>query len=152
MFDKAFPFTPEKMAELFKTADMTKMMEAMKVPGMDPSILIEAQKKNMDALMAANQAAASGYQDLFKKQVAIFEETMSEAQKQMAAFDPSKMTPEAAEAQAQLAQAAYERAIRHMTELAEAAKDANSKAFAIVSERMKDSMTELRDMAKSIKS
>ena len=67
--------------------------------GVDPDALMKAQQKNMDALVAANKAAAAGYQDLFKKQMAIFEETMAEAQKQMKALDATKLDPQQAKAQ-----------------------------------------------------
>ena len=78
MFDKGFyAFDPEKFAELFKTADFTKFFEQTKLPGFDMEAMMAAQKKNMDALVEANKAAAAGYQDLFKKQVSIYEETMS---------------------------------------------------------------------------
>ena len=148
MFENSpFPMKPEQFAEMFKSADLTKMMEKMKVPGFDAAALAESQKKNMDALMEANKAAAAGYQDLFKKQIAIFEETMAEARTRLAEFDMSKMTPETAQASAEVTRAAYEKAIAHMTELATAAKDANSAAFEVVSARMKESLAELQDMA-----
>ena len=84
MFDpKTFSFDVEKMTELFKQNDFTKHLAALRVPGVDAEALLSAQQKNMDALVEANKAAAAGYQDLFKKQMAIFEETMAEAQKQM---------------------------------------------------------------------
>jgi len=148
MFDKnMFGFDAEKMSEMFKVPDMTKMMEGMKMPGFDAQAMMEAQKKNVEALMAANKAAAAGYQDFFKKQMAIFEETMSTAQSQMGSMDAS-MSPDAAAKQAELMKVAMEKALANMTELAEAAKKANEEAFAIVQARVKESLAELQAMAK----
>ena len=143
MFDpKTFSFDVEKMTELFKQNDFTKNLAALRVPGIDADALITAQQKNMDALIEANKAAAAGYQDLFKKQMAIFEETMAEAQKQMKAFDATKIDAEKAKAQGELARAAFEKA------LAEAAQKANAEAYEIVAARIKESIGELSALAK----
>ena len=119
----------------------------MKMPGVDAEALVAAQQKNMDALVEANKAAAAGYQDLFKKQMSIFEETMAEAQKHMKSFDATKLDAETAKAQAELAKAAFEKALANMQALAESAQKANAEAYEIVSARIKESLAELRDMA-----
>ena len=108
---------------------------------------MSSQKKNMDALVEANKAAAAGYQDLFKRQMAIFEETMTEAQAQLKAFDATKIDPDSAKAQAELAKAAFEKALANMQALAEGAQKANAEAYEIVSARIKESLAELREMA-----
>ena len=147
MFDpKMFQFDVEKMQEFFKTNDFTRQFAGMKMPGLDTDAIVEAQRKNMDALVAANQAAAAGYQDLFKKQVSIFEETMAEAQKQLKTFDTAKRDPESTKAQAELARAAFEKALANMQVLAEAAQKANAEAYQIVAGRIQESIVELRDM------
>ena len=150
MFDKGFySFEPEKFAELFKSADMTKFFEQAKLPMFDFEALMATQQKNMDALVEANKAAAAGYQDLFKKQVAIYEETMASAQEQISEMKMDQLTPEAASRQADLMKAAFEKAIANMTELAEAAKKANADAFEIVQARVKESIEELKALSKT---
>jgi len=143
---KTFSFDAEKMTEFFKQNDFTKQLASLKMPGMDPEALVKAQQKNMDALVEANKAAAAGYQDLFKKQIAIFEETMTEAGKQMKAFDTTKME-DRAKAQGELAKAAFEKALANMQALAEGAQKANTQAYEIVSQRIKDSIVELKELA-----
>ena len=147
MFDpKTFSFDVEKMTEFFKQNDFTKHFAAMKMPGVDADALVAAQQKNMDALVEANKAAAAGYQDLFKKQMSIFEETMAEAQRHMKSFDATKLDPDAAKAQAELAKAAFEKALANMQALAETAQKANAEAYEIVSARVKEGLSELREM------
>jgi phasin family protein len=119
----------------------------MKLPGVDPEALMSAQAKNMDALVEANKAAAAGYQDLFKKQMQIFEETMAEAKRQVAAFDATKIDADKAKVQAELFKVAFEKALANMKELAESAQRANAEAYEIVAARIRDSMAELRDLA-----
>jgi phasin family protein len=148
MFDpKTFSFDVEKMTEFFKQNDFTKQFAQMKMPGIDAEALMAAQQKNMDALVQANKAAAAGYQDLFKKQMSIFEETMAEAQAHLKNFDATKLDPEKAKASADLAKAAFEKALANMQALAESAQKANTEAYDIVSARIKESLAELRDMA-----
>ncbi len=151
MFDpKTFAFDPEKMTDFFKQNDFTKQFAAFKMPGFDPEAIMAAQNKNMDALVEANKAAAAGFQDLFKKQVAIFEETMAEAQKHMKSFDTTKLDAESAKAQGELAKAAFEKALGNMQALAETAQKSNAEAYEIVSARIKESMSELQEMAAKV--
>lgn len=153
MFDpKTFTFDVEKMTQFFKDNEFTKQMSAMKMPGMDTEALMATQQKNMDALIEANKAAAAGYQDLFKKQMAIFEETMAEAQKHMASFDATKLDADKAKAQTELAKTAFEKALSNMQALAEGAQKANAEAYEIVSARIQESMAELRDYAANLTS
>ncbi len=148
MFDpKTFAFDPEKMTEFFKQNDFTKQLANFKMPGFDAEALMGTQKKNMEALVEANKAAAAGYQDLFQKQIAVFEETIAEAQKHMKAFDTTKLDAETAKAQGELAKAAFEKAVANMQALADAAQKANASAYEIVSARIQESIAELRDMA-----
>jgi phasin family protein len=150
MFDpKTFSFDVEKMTEFFKQNDFTKHLANLKLPEIDADALMKAQQKNMNALVEANKAAAAGYQDLFKMQMSIFEETMAEAQKQLKGFDATKIDPERAKAQGELAKAAFEKALANMQALAESAQKANSEAYEIVAARIKESIAELRDMAAS---
>ncbi len=150
MFDpKTFSFDVEKMTEFFKQNDFTKQIASLKMPGFDSEAIVSAQNKNMNALVEANKAAAAGYQDLFKKQMSIFEETMAEAQKHLKGFDATKLDAESAKAQGEVAKAAFEKALANMQALAEAAQKANAEAYEIVSARIKESMVELRELATS---
>ena len=144
---KTFSFDVDKMTEFFKQNDFTKHLASLRVPGMDAEALMSTQKKNMDALVQANKAAASGYQDLFKKQVQIFEETMAEAKRQVASFDAARIDADKAKAQGELVKAAFEKALANMKALAESAQKANADAYDIVSARIREGMGELRDMA-----
>jgi len=140
-------FDPAQFQELFKSYDMTKFFPSAQTPQVDPSALMEAQKKNMEALVAANQKAAEGYKVLFEKQVKVFETTMSEARKHAESFDATKMSPDAAQKQTEFAKASFEKALKNMTALAEEAQKANSDAYTVVSKRVEDSVKELQAIA-----
>jgi len=148
MFDpKTFSFDVEKLTDFFRQNDFSKQLAGMKLPGVDAEALMSAQQKNMDALVEANRAAAAGYQDLFKKQMQIFEETMAEAKRQVASFDAARIDADKAKAQGELVKAAFEKALANMKALAESAQKANADAYDIVSARIREGMGELRDMA-----
>ena len=140
-------FDPAQFQELFKSYDMTKFFPSAQTPQVDPSALMEAQKKNMDALVEANKKAAEGYKSLFEKQVKVFETTMAEARKHAEGFDASKMSPDTAAEQTEFAKVAFEKAVKNMTVLAEEAQKANSEAYKVVSKRVEDSVKELQTLA-----
>ena len=144
-------FDPSQFTELFKSYDMTKFFPTGQSPQLDPNALMEAQKKNMEALVAANQKAAEGYKALFEKQISVFETTMAEARKHAESFDASNMSPDAAQKQTDFAKAAFEKALKNMTALAEEAQKANSEAYKVVSSRVEDSVKELQAMATKFK-
>ena len=134
MFDpKTYTFDMDKLTELFRQNDFTRQLSGMKMPGFDADAVMAAQQKNMNALVEAHKAAAAGSQDLFKKQ--------------MKAFDATKLDADTAKAQAELAKAAFEKALANMQALAEAAQKANAEAYEIVSARIKESIGELKELA-----
>jgi len=47
--------------------DFSKLIEQVKLPGFDMASVIETQRKNIDALTAANQLAYDGMQALMQK-------------------------------------------------------------------------------------
>lgn len=140
-----FGFDPEALQSLFKHADFTKMMQGYSPAGIDAAKLWETQQKNLEALIAANQTAASGVQAVFAKQVAMLEEAMADAKAQLSALDQTAMDPKQATAQTEAAKASFERTLKRMGDLAETAQTANGEAFEIVAERVKAAMSELRD-------
>jgi phasin family protein len=142
----AFPFDPEALKDLFKLPDLMQMAKDFRLPEVDSTAIIEAQKRNMDALVEANRAAAAGYQDLFARQLAIFEETMGEARRMLDGIDATRIDAETARSRTELAKAAFARALENMKSLAESAQKANSDAAGIVAERVRASIAELQDL------
>lgn len=148
MYDKnPFAFDAKSIEEFFKAGDFTKSLFGTEMPSFDTKALMAAQKKNMDALVEANKAAAAGYQELFGRQVALFQETMKEAQSQIASFDAKDLSPEGASAQGEVVKAAFEKAVGNMKELAEQAQKANTEAYNLVAARIKDQVEELKATA-----
>lgn len=152
--DNAYAFDASKIADMFKPMDMTKMFDGAtfdptSFKGFDQAGLMAAQQKNMSALVAAQQAAAAGYQDLFEKQVAIFQETMTAAQEQISELTKAEPNADSAAKQTALTTKAFESAVANAQALADAAHKANADAYEIVRARVETSIEELKASMKS---
>lgn len=144
-----FLFDPSAFSDFFNASDFSKFMQMPDMPtSMNPAALIEFQKKNMDAFVSANKAAADAYQDLFKKQVEVFQATMDEARKHAESVPPADMSPDAAKKRMDYAQATMKAAMDNMTALAEETRKANADAFKTVQTRVQASIEELSKLSK----
>ena len=142
-----FPFDPSLIAAFFKDNDLSRFFPQNTMPDMDPMAVMEAQKKNMDALIEANKTAAAGYQDLFKKQLAAFEATVLAA-KDHAETMGSGTSQSTVENQGEFVKSALENAMANMTALAHDAQKANVDAYAVVAERVEENVRELQELAR----
>lgn len=127
--------------------DMTKMLGDVKIPGFDMQAIVDAQRKNIEALTAANQAAVQGIQAVAQRQAEILSQAMSEVSsvaQQLAgsASNPQEMTTK----QAELVRKAFEQALANARELAEMVSKSNTEAFAIINKRVTESLQELKSL------
>ena len=125
--------------------DMTKMLGDVKIPGFDMQAIMDAQRKNIEALTAANQTAVQGMQAVAQRQAEILSQAMSEVSsiaQQLAgsASNPQEMTAK----QAELVRKAFEQALANARELAEMVSKSNTEAFAIINKRVTESLQELK--------
>ncbi len=142
-FPFAFPLTfdAEKLTELFSTA---------KLPGVDADAVLAAQQKNVDALIEANQVVIAGYQDLYKRQVALFEAAVAETKDQLAQVQGQPLTADQATQNVDALKAAFEKAATDVKELAELAQKANTGAFEIVKARAEEAVAEFKTAAEKV--
>jgi phasin family protein len=125
--------------------DFGKMMGDLKIPGFDMQTAMDAQRKNIEALTAANHAAVQGMQAVAQRQAEILSQAMSEVsttaqQLSGAGTNPQELTGK----QAEMARKAFEQALANMRELAEMVSKSNSEAFAIINKRVNDGLQELK--------
>ena len=130
--------------DMSKLTDMQKLSEQFAVPGVDAKILVEAQRKNIEALTGANQVVVQGMQAVAKRQSEILAQAMAEvssaAQQIASAGDPQAMSAK----QAELVRQAFEKAIANMRELAEMVTKSNQEAFQLINQRVAESLEELK--------
>jgi phasin family protein len=122
--------------------DVAEMIERLKMPGLDVSGFIEAQRKNIEALTQANQAAYEGMQELAKRQMEILQETMTEWQAAMS--EAADRAGTSAAQRAEIAEKAFGKAFGNMRELAEMAAKAQTQAWEVVQKRFQESLDDLR--------
>jgi len=92
--------------------------------------MVEAQRKNVGALVEANRLAYQSMQAMVQKQTEMFTRAMQALQAAAAATagaDPTK--------QAEIARRAFETVVADMRELAEMARESQSAAIAHMTER-----------------
>ena len=136
-----FAFDAEKLKELFNIA---------KLPGVDADAMLAAQQKNVDALIEANQVVAAGYQDLYKRQIALFEAAVSQAKDKLTEVQGQPLTADQATQNVETMKAAFEKAAADVKELAEMAQKANTGAFEIVKARAEDAVAEFKAAAEKV--
>ncbi len=134
MSDPTKPFT-----DMFKT-----MGEQLNVPSFDMGKIMEHHQKNLDAMTRSWQAAASGAQEIARKQREIFEEAVKDITALAKEYQPGASAHDAAAKHADYAKRAMEAAIANTRDIAELTKKSAGEALSIVHERMKESLDEIR--------
>ncbi len=124
--------------------DLTKAFTSLNIPGLDVQGLLEAQRKNIEALTEANRLAVEGMQAVARRESEILAQAMSEAQKAAASVQSANGPREVAAAQAELAKQAFEKAIVNMRELAEMVQKSSNDACSIINRRVSVSLDEIK--------
>jgi phasin family protein len=104
--------------------DFSKLIEQVKLPGFDMASVIETQRKNIDALTAANQRAYEGMQALMQKQAEMFNERVKTIQAAVEAFAQ----------QGEYVQQTFKKMFDDMRELAEMAQKSQTETLAAISQ------------------
>jgi phasin family protein len=127
--------------------DLTKMLEQFKLPGIDTQEIVEARRKDIDALVKANQAIYEGMQALANKQGELLKTAMEDIQSAVKGAaggvgvgDPGK--------QGELARKAYEKVLGDMKDLAEIARESQADAMAKITQRGTEHLDEVKKMMK----
>ena len=140
------PFNPFATMD-FSKFDMSKMLGDVKIPGFDMQAVMDAQRKNIEALTAANQAAVQGVQAVAQRQAEILSQALNEISSVAQQLASASSNPqELSSKQAELARKAFEQALANARELAEMVSKSNTEAFAIINKRVTESLQELKTL------
>ena len=121
--------------------DMTKMFEQFKMPGIDMTAILEARRKEVEALVEANKAAYESIQAMARKQAEIMTQAVQGMQQAAQAAigggaDPGKQT--------EIVRKAFEKTLADMKELAEMGRQSQADAMAHLTQRATEQMEEVR--------
>lgn len=128
--------------------NLTKMLEQFKLPGVDTQEILEARRKDIEALAQANQALLDGMQALANKQGELLKVAMEDIQSAVKGAaggagvgDPAK--------QGELARKAYEKVLGDMKDLAEIARSSQADAMVKITQRGTEHLDEVKKMMKA---
>lgn len=130
--------------------DMTKFFTSLKFPMLDMQLLVGIQKKNVEAMQAANQLTVEGLQALVRRQVQIMQENVSQASQIMGALVSAGTPEDKILRQVDLVKSVYESALSNAKELTELASKSNGEATEILTSRVADSLAEMKSVAESV--
>jgi phasin family protein len=139
------PFNPFANFD-FGKFDISKMLGDLKMPGMNLGALMDAQRKNLEALTAANKVAVDGMQAIAKRQAEIMAQALAEVTNITQQLTSATNPQEASVKQAELIKQAFEKSLANMRELAEMINKANTEAFEVINRRFSESLEELRNL------
>lgn len=141
------PFSPFGQLDP-SSFDLSKMIAAAKVPGVDAQALLESHKKNIEALAQANAVAIEGIQSLAKHQMDIMTRTMNEASKAYSSLHAATTPSDKTQVLTDLTKQAFEQALENMRAMADTVSQSNRTAMDVISKRVSDGLDEIRDLAK----
>jgi phasin family protein len=123
--------------------DVTKMLEKFKIPGIDMTAIIEARRKDIEALTESNKAAVQAMQAMASKQAEMLSAAMHEIQATTQSLvgsvgDPAKQT--------EIVKKAYAKALTDAKDLAEMARKAQTDSMASITQRANEHMAEIKQM------
>ena len=128
-------------------ADMMRMLAEFRLPGMpDLEQLASAQRRNFEALSAANRVALEGAQAVARRHTEILQQSMSEMTQAMQSMAGAQDPQARATQQAEMLKAAYERAVGNMREVADLIQKSNSEALSLLNQRFTEAMDEVKAM------
>ena len=122
------------------------------LPKLDVDKLIEAQKKNIDALGQSAQVAAQGAQSVVQKQREVLEAGLREAATLARGFQPLGKPQDNLALQTEFAKKVFEIAVRGAQEGASTARQSTTDAVKIIQDRVKESFEEIRASVRPNKS
>lgn len=146
----ANPFMQNEFTKYFdvsKVMEMPKAFQDFKMPqGFGLEAMMEAQRKNMQAFAAMNQAATESWQTIMRRQSEVMRQAMQESSTMLNAVMTTTAPEEKMTKQAEMAKTVMSRSIANAKEIAEMATKAQYEAMEALSKRMSESLEEMRTM------
>jgi len=129
-------------------AGLNQLLERANLTGIDTAGIVEARRKDIEAILAANRIVYQGAQALAQKQLEILRTTMNAAKSALAEGSLGGTPVEIANRQRELMSKAFQMSLVHMRELADIVHDAQAEAFAVVKGQVED---DIRDLVARVK-
>ena len=125
-------------------ADFSKLWTNGKTANLDMGWLLSYQRKNFEALTAANQRAFEGVQAIAKAQVEFVREAAEEMQKVAKEIVGAGSTEDKLVKQTSVAKDAFETAVANVNELAGLVQKSNAETFEVIRKRVVENFDEVK--------
>jgi phasin family protein len=124
--------------------DAGKAMGGFKMPQVDMDAVMVAQRKNVEALTAANQCALEGISALVQRQSEIARNMVESYSAAVRELMSAGSAEEKASRQADFVKQAYETAFQNMREMGDLATKTRDEAFSALNRRVTESLDEVK--------
>ena len=146
------PFATAMTRAMQTAEEMTRMLTNIKMPGTAGATeLMEAHKRNLEAMSAANRIALEGAQTVAKRHMEIVQQTMTELTDNLRTMASVESPAEKAAKQTELLKQAFEHAANNTKELADMIQRANQEAVALLNKRFAEAMDEAKSLLEQSK-
>ena len=135
----------------FFDTDFTKVFSEFRVPGFDVETILATQRRNIEAVTAANQLVIEGIQAVLKREAEILRQTIEENSAVLKDLMAAGAPEEKLAQQADLLKVSFEKALANLRELAGMVTKSNSEAAEVLTKRIGESLTELKAAVKKVK-
>ena len=137
--------TPTAAKKSGVLGDLGRLVDKFKIPGIDVAAIVEAQRKDMEALAEANRQAYEGIKALAQRRNEILRAALVEWQEAM----KDATGKDALSKNADRARQGVKKAIDSIRELAEMEAETRRKAWKVVQDRFQENVANLQNLLKS---
>jgi len=139
-------FDPAKVA-----AEFTQAAAKFNPQGLNADAFVDAQRRNVEAITAANQTAMEGAKAIAQYQVKFMEQSLASAKKAMDKVSKATSPQDAAAIQAEATKESFEKAVSGSQELTALAAKSNTEAGEFIAGRISEGLEEMQALAKTFK-
>jgi phasin family protein len=133
-----------KSAVMPSLADLGKLVEKFKLPGIDVAAIVDSQRKDMEALAEANKQAYEGIKALAQRRNEILQEALAQWQEAM----KDATGKDALTKRTEMAKKGVQQAIANFRELAEMEAQSRNKAWKVLQDRFQENVSNLQKLLK----
>lgn len=131
-------------ANQFPKFDFESLLKQFNVPNLDAQAIMEAQQKNIEALVAANQKIAENMQKIAEREQKIIQDALSNWSAAAGGIGAGDDIGDRSARGTEAAIKAVEDGIRNMRSFAELVAQAQAESMEILNKRMDEGIRELR--------
>ena len=147
--DKSEGSLPFQMPTFPGDFDFTKFFSEMKMPAIpDMEEVLNAHKRNLEALADANRVALEGAQAVARRQMEITQSTIAGLTATMREISVSDTPATRVAKQTDLLKQAYENAVANTRELGDLIQRSNTEAMQRLNGRFSEAMNEMKNLFK----